>query len=124
MKEKRGDIISGIVIAIIAVIYYAYSFQIQQTTSDILGSRFFPQLAAILLFGLSVIQIVQALRKKVPADEEGADGKAPSEGGKTIKSASRVDYGGPFCILLFSSENWIYDHIYTVSLVRMLGSYA
>jgi len=84
MKEKRGDIISGIVIAIIAVIYYAYSFQIQQTTSDILGSRFFPQLAAILLFGLSVIQIVQALRKKVPADGEGADGKAPSEGGKTI----------------------------------------
>ena len=80
MKEKRGDIISGIVIAIIAVIYYAYSFQIQQTTSDILGSRFFPQLAAILLFGLSVIQIVQALRKKVPADEEVLSPSSPCPG--------------------------------------------
>lgn len=70
MKGKRDDIIAGIVIAIIAVIYYAYSFQIQQTTSDVLGSRFFPQLAAILVFGLSVIQIIQAIRRKVPENEK------------------------------------------------------
>ena len=64
MKEKHGDIISGIVIAVIAVVYYIYSFQIQQTTSDVLGSRFFPQLAAILLLFLSAVQIIQAIRKK------------------------------------------------------------
>ena len=64
MKEKRGDIFSGIVIGVLAVVYYVYSFQIQQTTSDVLGSRFFPQLAAILLLFLSAILIIQALRKK------------------------------------------------------------
>lgn len=70
MKEKRGDIFSGIVIGVLAVIYYIYSFKIQQTTSDVLGSRFFPQLAAILLLILSVILIVQALRKKSEPEEE------------------------------------------------------
>lgn len=70
MKEKRGDIFSGIVIGVLAVIYYIYSFKIQKTTSDVLGSRFFPQLAAILLLILSVILIVQALRKKSEPEEE------------------------------------------------------
>ncbi len=70
MKEKRGDIFSGIVIGVLAVVYYVYSFQIQQTTSDVLGSRFFPQLAAILLLVLSAILIIQALRKKPDSEEE------------------------------------------------------
>ena len=70
MKEKRGDIFSGIVIGVLAVVYYVYSFQIQQTTSDVLGSRFFPQLAAILLLVLSAILIIQALRKKTDPEEE------------------------------------------------------
>ena len=70
MKEKRGDIFSGIVIGVLAVVYYVYSFQIQQTTSDVLGSRFFPQLAAILLLFLSAILIIQALRKKPEPEEE------------------------------------------------------
>lgn len=70
MKEKRGDIFSGIVIGVLAVVYYVYSFQIQQTTSDVLGSRFFPQLAAILLLVLSAILIIQALRKKSDSEEE------------------------------------------------------
>ncbi len=84
MKEKRDDIISGAVIAMIAVVYYLYSFTIQQTTSDILGSRFFPQLASILLFALSVIQIVQALRKKTPESEAAAAVQRASKDEKKI----------------------------------------
>lgn len=80
MKEKRGDIFSGIVIGVLAVVYYVYSFQIQQTTSDILGSRFFPQLAAILLLVLSAILIIQALRKKPEPEEESTN----SENAKKI----------------------------------------
>lgn len=80
MKEKRGDIFSGIVIGVLAVVYYVYSFQIQQTTSDVLGSRFFPQLAAILLLFLSAILIIQALRKKPEPKEE----KTKSENAKKI----------------------------------------
>lgn len=71
MNEKRGDIISGIVIAVIAVVYYILSFKIQFTTSDVLGSRFFPQAAAILLLILSVIMILQAIRKKPENSETG-----------------------------------------------------
>lgn len=64
MKEKKNDILAGIVIIILAAVYYVCSFQIQETTSDILGSRFFPQLAAVLLVVLAVIQIIQAVGTK------------------------------------------------------------
>ena len=60
--NKKDEIGSGIVLMILAAVFYAFSFRIQYTTSDILGSRFFPQAAAILIILLAAIQIIQALK--------------------------------------------------------------
>ena len=57
---KKNDIISGTVIGVIGLLFFLFSFRIQKTTSDILGSRFFPQLAAVLLMVLSAVQIGKA----------------------------------------------------------------
>ncbi len=62
--KKRDDILSGAVLGIIGVAFFAYSFQIKLTTSDVLGSRFFPQVSGILLTVLSAIQIIRALKSK------------------------------------------------------------
>lgn len=60
MKDKRDDIYSGIVLILFAVFMYAASFLIQPTTSDILGSRFFPRMVAIIIGVLAVCMIVGA----------------------------------------------------------------
>lgn len=62
MKEKKNDLMSGIVFLVFAVFVYACSYQIKQTTSDILGSRFFPQVVAVLIAILAVVQIIASLR--------------------------------------------------------------
>ena len=73
MENKRKDIYSGVVMLLFAAFFYGTSFLIQATTSDILGSRFFPQMAAILIALLAVIQIVLAVRK--PAEAPKAETK-------------------------------------------------
>lgn len=72
MDNKRKDIYSGVAMLLFAAFFYGTSFLIQATTSDILGSRFFPQMAAILIALLAVVQIIQACRKPAPAQEESA----------------------------------------------------
>ena len=67
MENKRKDIYSGVVMLLFAAFFYGTSFLIQATTSDILGSRFFPQMAAILIALLAVIQVVLAVRKPAEA---------------------------------------------------------
>lgn len=61
MNSKKKDLLSGIVFLAFAVFVYAGSFSIKQTTSDVLGSRFFPQVVAVLIGILSVAQIIGAV---------------------------------------------------------------
>lgn len=82
MKDKRNDIYSGIALILFAVFMYATSYMIQPTTSDILGSRFFPQVVAILIAVLAVCMIIGALASKNKA----AGAEQPAEE-KTEKKA-------------------------------------
>ena len=75
MKEKRNDIWSGIAFAVFAGFLYVGSYWIPPTTSDILGSRFFPRLIAGVIGFLAVFQIVSAVssgksRKEAEETEE------------------------------------------------------
>ena len=60
-RAKKKDVESAIVIIVFAIAFYAFSFRIQPTTSDVLGSRFFPQATAIILVLLNLIQIVRSI---------------------------------------------------------------
>jgi len=70
-KAKKKDIQSAIVIIVFAVLFYAFSYRIQPTTSDVLGSRFFPQAISIILVILGLILIVTSIISgKDPLSEE------------------------------------------------------
>ena len=69
-KANKKDLQSAIAVILFAVAFYACSFQIQPTTSDILGSRFFPQAAAIILVLLGLVQVVRSLTSKAQLTEE------------------------------------------------------
>ncbi len=77
-KNNVKDVQSSIALILFAIAFYGFSFRIQPTTSDVLGSRFFPQAAAILLMLLCVIQLVRAFRSKevLTAEEEEKIAKA------------------------------------------------
>ncbi len=60
MKEKRNDIYSSIVFFLFGVFIFAGSYWIPATTSDILGSRFFPRVVAVLIGILSIFQLLSA----------------------------------------------------------------
>ncbi len=62
--NNKKDIQSAIAVILFAIAFYAFSFKIQATTSDILGSRFFPQVAAICLILLGIVQIFRNMRLK------------------------------------------------------------
>ena len=55
-KASKKDLQSAIAVILFAIAFYAFSFQIQPTTSDVLGSRFFPQAASIILILLGLVQ--------------------------------------------------------------------
>lgn len=61
MKEKRNDLYSGVVFFLFAIFLYAGSFWIPETTSDILGSRFFPRAVAVIIAVLAVVQVLSNL---------------------------------------------------------------
>lgn len=71
MKEKRNDIYSSIVFFLFGVFIFAGSYWIPATTSDILGSRFFPRAVAILIGILSLVQLVGALGELKALKEAG-----------------------------------------------------
>lgn len=83
MKEKRNDVYSGIVMILFAVFLFAASYLIQPTTSDILGSRFFPRLVAALIGLLAAIQIICA----APALKESAQKEEKEETKETGKKS-------------------------------------
>ena len=88
--SKKNDILSAVVVILFAAAFYAGSFRIQKTTSDVLGSRFFPQAAAILLVLLGIIQIATALneqRKQKAAstgEENDSNANAPEKEGMNL----------------------------------------
>lgn len=61
MKEKRNDICSSIVFFLFGVFIFVGSYWIPATTSDILGSRFFPRAVAVLIGILSLVQLFGAM---------------------------------------------------------------
>lgn len=61
MQDKRKDIQSAIVFFLFGIFLYVGSYWIPPTTSDILGSRFFPRVVAILIGILSVAQFLGAM---------------------------------------------------------------
>ena len=61
MKEKHNDVCSSVVFFLFGVFIFVGSYWIPATTSDILGSRFFPRAVAILIGILSLMQLVSAL---------------------------------------------------------------
>ena len=71
-RAKKKDVQSAVVIIAFAIAFYVFSFQIQPTTSDILGSRFFPQATAVILVLLGLVQIVRSLSsgKEALTEEE------------------------------------------------------
>ncbi|CAK7044737.1 MAG: hypothetical protein BACD_02295 [Bacteroides rodentium] len=76
MKEKRNDLYSGIVFALFAVFLFVGSYWIPATTSDILGSRFFPRAIAVLVLILAAVQIsVSLVQMKAQNPEHGLDKK-------------------------------------------------
>ncbi len=75
MREKRNDICSAIVLIAFAIFMYAASYWIPPTTSDILGSRFFPRLVAGVIVLLSLIQLAGAVSALKKTDGEKEEGK-------------------------------------------------
>ena len=61
MKEKRNDIYSSVAFILFAGFMFAGSYWIPPTTSDILGSRFFPRMVAFLIAFLAVFQLIGAV---------------------------------------------------------------
>lgn len=76
MKEAKDNLYSGIGFFLFGLFILAGSFWIPATTSDILGSRFFPRAVAILIGILSAIQMAGALRGiKAAGEDEGTKEK-------------------------------------------------
>lgn len=57
-EEHRKNFTSGIVFLLFGIFIFAGSYTIPATTSDILGSRFFPRAVAVLIGILSIAQII------------------------------------------------------------------
>lgn len=71
MKAKRNDICSSIVFFLFGVFIFVGSYWIPATTSDILGSRFFPRAVAVLIGILSLIQLFGAMGELKALKEAG-----------------------------------------------------
>lgn len=69
MSEKKKNLCAGILMLLFAIFIYVGSFWIPETKSDILGSRFFPRCAAILMGILSTILTLTSL----PPDKAAED---------------------------------------------------
>ena len=57
MKEARDNLYSGIGFLLFGIFVFAGSYWIPATTSDVLGSRFFPRAVSVLMVLLAVVQM-------------------------------------------------------------------
>ena len=71
MDKKYKDVIVGIVLAALSVIYLLLSFQIKLTNIDrVVGSRMFPQICGIIILVLSVCLIVGGIQRAKKTESE------------------------------------------------------
>lgn len=73
MKEIKNNLYSSIAFLLFGIFVFAASNLIQPTTSDILGSRFFPRVVAGLICFLAILQIITSavkLKAESAKDEE------------------------------------------------------
>lgn len=80
MKDKCNDIYSGVVLILFSIFMYGASYLIQPTTTDLLGSRLFPRVVAVLIAVLAIAQIAGAakdLKNAAPAEKEEKTEKKP-----------------------------------------------
>ena len=71
--EHRKNFTSGIAFLLFGIFIYAGSYTIPATTSDILGSRFFPRAVAVLIGILSISQMLLsagAFKAAAPNNED------------------------------------------------------
>ena len=71
MKELKQNVSSSIVYICVSLFLFIGSFWIPATTSDILGSRFFPRLTAVLMMILALQLLISSVikMKKLPKEE-------------------------------------------------------
>ena len=71
MDKKYKDVIVGIVLAALSVIYLLLSFQIKLTNIDrVVGSRMFPQICGTIILLLSVSLIVGGIQRAKKTESE------------------------------------------------------
>ena len=63
MKEARDNLYSGIGFLLFGIFVFAGSYWIPATTSDVLGSRFFPRAVSVLMALLAVVQMGGAWKR-------------------------------------------------------------
>jgi len=76
-EEYKKDIHSGLVFMLMSIFIFIGSFYIPKSTSDILGSRFFPRVVSGLILLLSMILAIKGLIK-VRAMTDGDEKKQSS----------------------------------------------
>lgn len=77
MSDSKKNLYSGIVFVIFAIFVFAVSYTIPITTSDTLGSRFFPRLISGVTIVLGVIQVIGSsmILKKNQQEVKAEDGE-------------------------------------------------
>ncbi|WP_226830783.1 tripartite tricarboxylate transporter TctB family protein [Brevibacterium sp. FME17] len=84
----RGDVVTGLAVTLIGVVYYVATFWIQET-NNIVTPRTFPAIVGIALIVLGVFLVGQALyrgRKLAEAAPGAADSAAGSASGSAVGS--------------------------------------
>ncbi|MCI8295489.1 MAG: tripartite tricarboxylate transporter TctB family protein [Lachnospiraceae bacterium] len=82
MKNAKNDLYPAIGFFLFGIFIFVGSFQIPATTSDILGSRFFPRAVALLIGLLSLIQIAGAMQAAQVAKKAEKEEKKKEKEGK------------------------------------------
>lgn len=62
MNETKSNLYSAVVFVVFGAFVYIGSFWIPATSSDVLGSRFFPRVVAVIIILLGMIQVVSSMR--------------------------------------------------------------
>ena len=79
MEKRYKDSMAGVFLFVVGIVYFIYSFQIQQTTG--VGARTLPQFLGIMLIILSVILFIKGLLagEQAKADKQDeAHGEKPN----------------------------------------------
>ncbi len=97
--NRYKDIISGIVVLIVAVVFFVAATMLDESTISTLGPEFMPQAVSVLVFGLGVINLYSCTKKlkNTPKPE------------KSTQEKPKVTF-----------KEWFYSHLDWVSAALML----